>query len=342
MHSPENFKEYIAAFEQKLGSVVADDISTVPYIQKYLGHILQHKKYYLSIYADVLHKLIKHSPKNKAAITLIDFGSGHGLLGIFAKFCGFKKVYLNDIDGKFVDASENLAGQLNIKIDGCIRGDIGYTREYFNNKMPDAIIGTDVIEHIYDLGIFFNTIRQMNQSMVSVFTTASNPANYFKVKELKKLQLKDEWEGGKPGDNIFFGNSPLEPFLNIRERIIKNTAAELSDTKVLELAEATRGMNERDIVSAIEQYKASGKLPVPAEGTNTCDPLTGCWTERILSLEEYNRQYHFAGFRLGFYDGFYNIYVPGFKKYIKKILNTGVSILGNKVAPYIILVGSAK
>ena len=342
MQAPENFKEYIIAFEKKLELVVVDDITGALYIKKYLAHLLQHKKYYLVIYADVLHKLVQHSSKNKSGILLIDYGAGNGLLGMFAKFCGFKKVFLNDIDAKFIHASEKLAEQLNIKMDGYIPGDISAVQAYFKNEFPDAIIGTDVIEHIYNLNSFFKAIQQMNQSMVTVFTTASNPDNYFKVSMLKKMQLKDEMEGGTPGDHIFFGESPLEPFLNIREQIIRKHSGDLPGLKIHVLAKATRGMNEQDIIAAVDQYNISGQLPVPPHGTNTCDPLSGCWTERILPVKAYTFLYNSAGFTTTFYNGFYNIYETGFKNYLKKILNAGIAIFGKKIAPYIIIAGHKK
>ena len=89
-----------------------------------------------------------------------------------------------------------------------------------------------MIEHIYNLGIFFKTIQQMNPKMVSVFTTASNPANYFKVRALQKIQLKDEFEGGSPDDHALFGESPLEPFIKIREQIIRKYAEELPEKEI--------------------------------------------------------------------------------------------------------------
>ena len=343
MQQPEDFKEYIIAFEKKLTLILIGDISSELYCRKYLAHLLEHKKYYLIIYANVLHKLILHSSKNKTDILLIDFGAGNGLLGIFAKFCGFKKVFINDIDAKFINASEKLAVQLGIKMDGYITGDITAVQTYFKNEIPDAIAGTDVIEHIYNLEHFFASIQQINQSMVTVFTTASNPENYFKVRMLKKLQLKDELKGGTPDDNALFGEYPLEPFIKIREQIIRKHADNLSDTSIMDLAKATRGKNEEDIIAVVEQYTISGKLPAPpADDTNTCNPLNGSWTERILSLKEYVTLYKSAGFKPKFYNGFYNEYEGGFKKYFKKILNLGISILGKKISPYIVIVSCRK
>ena len=342
MQPKEDFKKYIDAFEKQLEFVAIDHISTEPYCQRYLIHLLQHKKYYLAIYADVLNKLMQHSSQQKKDILLVDYGAGNGLLGIFAKYCGFKKVFLNDLDEKFVHASKKLAAQLNVEIDGYMTGDISSVQTYFKNEIPTAIIGTDVIEHIYNLENFFTTLQQMNPSMTSVFTTASNPVNYFKVRQLKKVQLKDELEGGTPDDHALFGEAALEPFLIIREQIIRKYKTGLPDVAIHAMAKATRGMNERDIEKAIEQYSLSGKFPVPASGNNTCNPFTGSWTERILSLDAYISLYSTAGFTCKFYAGFYNDYELGMKNFVKKLLNAGISTFGKKISPYIVIVGAKK
>ncbi len=342
MEPGENFKEYTGAFEKKLELVVINGISEELYCKKYLTHLLQHKKYYLAIYADVLNKLMQHSPQKKEDISLIDFGTGNGLLGIFAKYCGFKKVFLNDIDEKFVQASEKLAVQLNVEIDGYITGDISAVQTYFKNEIPAAIVGTDVIEHIYNLEFFYKTIQQINPLIVSVLTTASNPANYFKVRELKKIQLKDELEGGTPDDHALFGENPLEPFLMIREQIIRKYSNGLSEIEMQKLAKATRGMNDQDIKAAVRQYNLSGKLPVPAAGSNTCNPLNGSWTERILSLNTYISLYNNAGFTCKFYAGFYNDFGHGLMNFVKKLLNAGITTFGKNFSPYIVIVGTKK
>ena len=55
----------------------------------------------------------------------------------------------------------------------------------------------------------------------------------------------------------------------------------------LALAKTTRGLKQEDIIKAIEEFRRSAALPNPAQGTNTCNPLNGSWTERIGSLDEY-------------------------------------------------------
>lgn len=341
MKDAANFSESITAFEKLLDEVIIENISPEIYCRKYLGHLLQHKRYYLTIYADVFEKLIVHSDKNAAEIILIDFGAGNGLLGIFAKFCGFKKVYINDIDEKFVAASQALALQMNIPMDGYISGDIHAVQLLFNNEIPGAIVGTDVIEHIYNLEDFFSTLKKINPSLVSVFTTASNPKNFFKVRQLKKLQVRDEYKGGSPADSILFGDKPLEPFFKIRQNLIQSRLENIDAKTLFSLAKATRGMNEKDILSAIKQYKVNGSIPLPPlHPTNTCNPLSSSWTERILPLSEYYSLYNSNGMKLMIYDGFYNIFKKGLAKVLNEVLNIAVRSLGRHFAPYIIFVGS--
>ncbi len=339
MHQENYFNTYTVTFEKELEYINTEEISTELYCKKYLSHLLQHKKYYLAIYADVLNKLIGYSNKKPEDIILLDLGAGNGLLGIFAKFCGFKKVFLNDIDDKFIQASKNLSRKMKISVNGYITGDINAVELYFNSEKPDAIVGTDVIEHIYDLKKLFKSFQQINPAMISVLTTGSNPANYFKVKRLKKMQVRDELVGGNPDDHILFGDSPLEPFIKIREKIIRLYGEGLSENEILQLTRSTRGQNEQDIIQSINQYKLSGIRPVPASGKNTCNPLNGSWTERIISFDNYHVIYAAAGFTCKIYAGFYNDYGHGLNNFVKKLLNTGITTIGKKISPYIVIVG---
>ena len=325
-----------------LAGVRLEEVSTVVYCRKYLRHLLEHQNYYLDIYADLLEKLLEHSPKQKQDITLVDYGAGNGLLGIFAKYCGFNRVCLVDIDAAFLTASKVLAGQLNVAIDGYLCGDIADLQTSIN-PAPDAVAGTDVIEHIYDLKTFFHGLKELNPQMVTAFSTAANPDNYFKSKRLKKLQLKDEFEGGEPEDFILFGEIAHEAFIRIREKIIRKNARGIDEKVIQTLSSATRGMKEADIILAIEQYRSSKELPSPpTHPTNTCNPVSGSWTERILSRKEYQAIYSDCGFQLVIYNGFYDTYKKNIKAVINVLLNIAIKGIGKEISPYIILIGYKK
>lgn len=335
-----DFTRFISAFELKLAKVIPAAVSAEPYCIRYLEHLLSHKKYYLHIYADVLQKLDEKSGKNITDSILVDYGCGNGLLGLFASFCGFKKIIFADVDEKFVEASGQLASQLGLHGGTFIAGDMHDICIQLENEKPDAIAGTDVIEHIYDLQQFMYSLKKVNPLFVSVFTTASNPLNPFKRSELRRIQLRDELEGGNPGDYALFGAEHLEPFLKIRERIIREKAVNLPEPEITNLSVATRGMNREDIERAVCHYQVKGQMPVPATGTNTCNPVNGSWSERLLPLQAYHHVYGEAGFTCKIYAGFYNVFEGGTLVFVKKILNKLAAVFGKRFSPYIVIVGN--
>lgn len=310
------------------------------YCDKYLQHLIHNRHYYLDIYALVFEKVLLNSNLNKENMTIIDYGAGNGLMGLFAKYCGFGKVIINEIDKAFLMASQTLAKKLNISIDKFIEGDISNIKREIADIKPDAIIATDVIEHIYCLDDFFSTLKSINPNIISVFITGSNPENYFKVKQLRKLQFSDELKGGVPDDFILFGQEPHKAYIEIRKDIIREQLKNESNDLINQFASKTRGLQKNDIHSAIEMYHKTGQMPkAPADPFNTCHPKTGSWTERILSLNEYNRIYQSYGYGLTVNAGFYNEHKKGLKKIMFQGINLMVSIFGMRFAPFIILSG---
>ena len=110
MHT--SFKHYIPFFEEKLHAIDVKSLAIAPYCKRYLKHILQNSKYYLQIYAAVLEKVKKEAAMPFIEMCLLDYGAGNGLLGLFAKYCGFEKVIVNDIDESFLTASTVLVTEV--------------------------------------------------------------------------------------------------------------------------------------------------------------------------------------------------------------------------------------
>ncbi|MBU3713793.1 MAG: class I SAM-dependent methyltransferase [Ferruginibacter sp.] len=338
-----SFKNHIASFQSLLLSKEYSALQVHPYCKRYLQYLCDHSSYFLSIYAEVLEKVKSHSEKDWKQLCLVDYGAGNGLLGIFAKYCGVGKVFINDISSEFIDAAVYLSEVLGVQIDGFIEGDISNVSSYSNQHKIDAIIGTDVIEHIYNLDAFFFSVKEINPEMITVFTTASNPDNWFKLRKIRKLQLKDEFEGGNPEDSILFGSDSHESFLEMRKKIISENAPHLSNDEVLKLAKLTRGSNLNDIRKAILNYVHESSLPKEiTHPTNTCNPISGSWTERILTIKEYQQMYNQNGFQIHLYNGFYDTDKNGVKNIINSIMNISIRIFGRATAPYITLVGYRK
>ena len=336
-------REYIHKFCDRLSAIDPSKISGEEYQQKYFQYILSHKKYFVEIYAFVLDNVIDRSSKQPEDITFLDCGAGNGLLGIFAKFCGFKQVYINESDSHFLESAKKLSSELAIDIDGFILGDILHLKNDIKSLNINAISGTDVIEHIYSLEKLFALLQEVNPDMTSVFSTASNPYNYLRKKEIIRIQLKDELEGGNPEDDFFSGPKRLGPFLKIREEIIKEKYPLTPDAEIRKLAKLTRGSIKEDVLIAAGNYFSKNILPVPLRHpTNTCNPLDGSWSERIFPPEEYIAIYKNHNFSLLIKNGFYNEHQNGIKGLSLYILNRIIKAfpyLGKYFSPFILLVG---
>lgn len=335
------FKQNINSFLHLLEKVNAATISNNAYAVQYLQYLIEHKNHYVKIYTAVLE--LAFADKKISATTLLDFGTGNGLLALFAKYCGVKKVYASDVNNDFLQAAQQLSKQLNIEIDGWILGDENVLQHYFQQQQCHVIVGTDVIEHIYNLDYFFSVVKKMNVEMTSVFTTASVAENYFKSTKLKQLQLKDELKDSNAFQSSYQNEYAGLSFLAIRKKIIQNYNSSLSLDEVENLAKLTRGLNKNDIETAVNNFIKFKKLPqLIHHPTNTCDPITGSFTERLLYVKEYATIYQNHQFTLQVKNGFYNNSESGVKSLIATMLNFLIVMLGKygrKISPFILLKG---
>ena len=314
---------------------------TYPY--RYLQHITLHASYYSYVYAQILNLLLASAGRSRKELTIVDYGSGNGLLGLLACYAGFGNVYLNDQDSVFLSSSRQLAAAFGLHPDGFIEGGAAQLLSYFSGRRPpDVLAGSDVIEHIYDLPGFIHALHQLNPQLLSALSTACNPLNPLLQRRFRKVQLRDEWEGGTPEIHPLFAGAPIEPFRDIRSRIIRETAqGRIAGQEVEKLVYATRGLIQADIEQAVRQYLLAGTLPEPPlHPTNTCDPLTGSWSERMLSLDEYRVLFQQAGFSMHIHDGFYNQYDKGTTSLLRWMANRFIPFSRHRLAPYIVLLAA--
>lgn len=328
-------EKHIAPFKERLKKA-RPGLLPDPYARQYLQKLLLHQDYYLSIYAKAIGLACGKSNKPVEKTCLIDYGSGNGLLGLFAKFAGFGEVVLVDMDKGFMESALALAKQLRIDLSAGIVGDIDDCRAY----RPDMIIGTDVIEHVYNHERFFQSIRQLHPGMITVFSTASNPENPLQRRKLEALQRKDEYEGLSDEEAARTGEKPHPPYLRMREFIIRAMAPQLTAPDIRSLAELTRGMRKDDISDAVSLFLQDGTLPQPPlHPSNTCHPETGSWTERLISIEDYESIYRNAGFQLECLPGFYDSTKAFPAGSFNALRNLGVKAMGLRFAPFMYLLG---
>jgi 2-polyprenyl-3-methyl-5-hydroxy-6-metoxy-1,4-benzoquinol methylase len=339
----QSFKANIPAFSKLLSNIDAPSITADAYAQQYLDVLLKHKTYYLNIYATVLDAAFADIQKSIDEVSLLDFGCGNGLLALFAKFSGVGFVAASDMNVPFLLSAQQLSKQLELPLDRWIIGNENILPQAFQNNVLDIVIGTDVIEHIYNLDHFFATISQLNNNIITVFTTASVAENPIKSKQLQSLQRKDELFESNALHSNYQNDFAGLSFLKIRKKLIQQKYQQLDNDTIDWLASATRGKQENDIYIAVDDFIRNKTLPIPIQHpTNTCDPITGSWTERLLTQKEYKKLYHQFDFQLKISYGYFNDFESGFKCLFAKSLNLLLRLLGVQgkiLSPFMILVG---
>ena len=337
------FNQHIASFSKLLSNVQVHTISTDAYAHQYLKDLLLHKTHYLHLYAMVLDKAFADNTSQSSTSSLLDFGCGNGLLALFAKYCGVQQVVASDVSASFLLAAQQLSKQLNIDLDGWIVGDENTVAKYFTNKKIDIVVGTDVIEHVYNLSSLFTVLQNLNTNLVTVFTTASIAENPFKSASLKALQKKDELVESNAFHTTYNEEFAGMSFLAIRKKIIETHLPSLPQNIISELAICTRGLQKLDIEKAVDNYVKTNQLPISMQhATNTCDPITGSFTERLLTIKEYQQLYLQHNFILSIYYGFYNQFEGGIKSKVAKFLNGIIKLSRNQaklISPFMVLVG---
>lgn len=278
------------------------------YSRKSLRRTLDAAQYYLEIYNHALDKALQLCSLSPAEMTVVDYGGGHGLLGILAKRVGFGRVIYVDYNTDAFRTVGVLSQMLGSGPDVMLMGDASTLAEWCrkNNVRPDALLGMDVIEHIYVLDTFFGALHEIYPKMKMVFTTASTPYNKRVLRRLHKAMRKDEE-----------GTSRSKGFLQLRYEHIMKLHPDMSEREAMQWARDTRGLTYGDVERSIEAQSPNLLL----DPHNTCDPETGSWTERVLPIDDYRQILAPYGFGLYVLPGFYNEYRRGPKAWAARHYN---------------------
>lgn len=299
------------------------------YSGQYLEKYLHNSTYFISFYSQVLKKSLERLNKPVAESVFVDYGGGCGILSLAASLIGFKTVIFNDIyENQLIDAKK-ISRRTGIPVDHFICGDA----EAFVNKLkvlnvhPDLICSVDVIEHIYDLDRWFKSVSKLD-NFTLIFVTGANTNNPVIKRRLKKKQIIAEYHGCEKNvriDDTFFNTS----FLEEREKIIMQKYAGLSGEEIKLLASESRGLKRDDIENMIDHYLKTGITEYhPDHPTNSCDPYTGSWAERLIDLRKLKDMVKSNGMEVDITNSVYSYSDDKLLNSVKKALNLLIKVAG--------------
>jgi 2-polyprenyl-3-methyl-5-hydroxy-6-metoxy-1,4-benzoquinol methylase len=335
-----------ASLHEKLAHLDPDRLDLTDYTRAYLRRHQGKLRTHLQKFAWVLSWGLARVDKPLGQTTLLEYGGGCGILSLLARECGVGTVVYNDIyDVACVDA-ETIAQATKNRADQYICGDITDVIESLRGTplSYDAVVSSDVIEHIYDIGSFFEALPALSRGQLSVaMSTHANTHNPVVRRELTRGQLRVELETRdyEPGHKK---RDSLRSYLDIRREIVGECSDTLPPGEIEELAVRTRGRTDADVRSAVFTYLETGTLPdPPAHPTNTCDPLTGNWQDRFIEPSEIVGRFSRAGFDVEVSPGRYGTPDGRLKQTAATVLDCLISMFpgeGLKLAPFFLVHGS--
>jgi len=230
-----------------------------------------------------------------------------------------------------------------------VKGDIDDLLAFLskNNLKCNAIASYDVIEHIYDIELFFEKIPSLsNNSLSVVMSSGANIFNPIIRKRLITKQLEVEYKdrekqfGQKERDT-------LRSYLNVRnDMILKYTQdlnKALTKNEIEQLSRRTRGKIEADIQKSVDEYLKTEKFPQePNHPTNTCDPYTGNWAEHLINPYSLTKILSKRGFKSCVLGGYYGRPKNALKRFLGVVFNkfiSGSKKQGLKIAPFYTIYG---
>ena len=271
-------------------------------------------------------------------MTLVDYGGGSGLMACLAKEAGIPRVIYNDIYNPWCGEAELIARALGCEADAYVCGDMESVSSFLRSRpVTDvALVSINVIEHIYNLNEFLSGCARLSSGkVVLALSTSANPMNPVVRRRHHRQHLQWEFQDRpKPaGDGE---RDSWRAYYTLRREIIQGIDPALTAAELDSLASATRGLVKDEIEKCVVEFRKTCRIAVfPEHPTNTCDPFTGNWEERLLDIPDVCRQLASLGFDVLVTGGYYsgrakNPVVKLIKNTAAVVLNQAISLLGSK------------
>jgi len=293
------------------------DISELTVEDEYRNYFSHHhlgRRLFFSIQssADIIYNSVKRTGRQVHEINFLDYGAGLGTLFMLAGMMGFKKTVHNDYMKEWQIIAQTICEKLRIRINEYVTGDIDSVIEHAkaNDLQYHIIASRNVLEHIYDLPHFYNSLFKHNPNAVIYSTTTANYHN--PAMRLYHIYIH------KKAERTIYGQQRINE--------LKRRWPALQEEQINQLVSLTRGKAKQDFTNTVNNFM--NNIPVAADATlrtNTCDCITGIWIEHLLTKKEH-ASFAAAGFKLDYTPGFWDTH------YRYKVLNF-VSWLFNKIIP---------
>ncbi len=290
---------------------------TAEYKDYFINHHLGQRLFFsLQNSAHIIYESVKLSRKPVGETQFIDYGAGLGTLFMLAGKMGFKRTVYNDYLPDWQQTAQSICEALAIKLDAYVTGDIEAVMRHAkeNGIQYDIVASRNVIEHIYKLPDFYSAIFTHNPKAVTYSTTTANyhnPAMHWYHIYIHK-------------------NTEKKYYRQQRKEEIKKLQPSLTNDKLAQLVELTRGKGQQEFIEAVNSFVTNKPVKTDISlRTNTCDCINGVWTEHLLTKKEYALIIQSTGFNIQYTAGYWDThYSSALKNKMATAFNTIIALLG--------------
>ncbi|MDP8208583.1 MAG: hypothetical protein P9L92_18110 [Candidatus Electryonea clarkiae] len=330
--------------EQKLSNLDVDSLEISDYNKRYLSEHIEHINSYLKRCSFVLAWAFRSSVTPYKDLLFVEYGAGTGGLSLLAKELGVGTVIYNDIYNVSCKDAEIIASSMKIVADDYVCGGLDDVVDNLNTRSVacDAIGSNDVIEHVYDIELFINNLSKVPGKHLTVaFSSAANSLNPMITRRWMSIHKSKENvdQEKKWGEKEI---ACLRAYKAVRHEMIQAYKPDIEPHALEKLVRNTRGLMEPDIRQCVVEYSETGAFPPePLHPTNTCDPYTGNWEERMMDQDFLRVEMDRAGFEARILSGYYGGISP-VRKAISPVLNVMIKLggkIGLRIAPFFMLYG---
>ncbi len=322
--SLKKIQEVAFQLQKDLLQLDIDKLAVSESVKSYFRFDLTKLTYVSKCNAFILYHLLKDGKFLKSNSIIVDHGAGIGLFSFLVKRMGYTCLS-HDLFDEYLDGIRKIGTSLNARPDYFVLGDTNALLAYchFHDLNIVGLASRNVIEHIPDYRMFFNEIASLGGNEFKVMiTTSANIHNPL----VKRLHLKIHKQYEYKGSRLDMDNPELDETLSgiqLRSQLIQTNFPQLDSETVRTLAILNRSFTEKAILQRTANYIQTGNWPAePLEISNTCDPITGAWVERLVPFSDYQEAAGSAGFEAVAIAGFYNTNYSSFiKNCISYILN---------------------
>lgn len=279
--------------------------------------------------ARIIETALRHAGAEPSSTCLIDCGGGQGLLSLLAVRLGFRQVVYSDLGAQMTRDAQVIGERMGMPASRYVAGDLSAVARTLQDDRSSSyiVVSSNVIEHVYDLKDLWDACTGLaaERNFTAVWCSDANSANPFISRRRRRTHHFFE-HCDRTASNRDSELDSTFSFSSLRRRIIEPLLPEASRHQLDHLTAATRGLHKADIQTAVHQFLQNGHMVEPEHPTNTCNPETGNWCERLIDLNATRSQLQDRGWEVHIEPGFYGPRSGLAQKMAVRLLNSAIAL----------------